>query len=240
MHRNRPALFKGRHFEAEIIILCVRWYLRFGLSFRNLEEMMAERNLTVDHVTIWRWVQRYAPELHRRCRPKLRMTNRSWRVDETYLRVAGKWTYLYRAVDSTGATIDFLLSAKRDAPAAKRFFQKALRSVGHPRPRVINVDGNPSYPKVIAELKRTGELGRRCQCRPVRYLNNIVEQDHRAIKRRVRASQGFRSFHSAARTIQGIETVNMIRKGQIRWLAKDNIAGQVAFVTGLFGLGQAG
>jgi IS6 family transposase len=240
MLRNRPALFKGRHFEAEIIILCVRWYLRFGLSFRNLEEIMAERNLTVDHVTIWRWVQRYAPELYRRCRAELRMTNRSWRVDETYVRVAGRWTYLYRAVDSTGATIDFLLSAKRDAAAAKRFFQKALRSAGHPRPRVINVDGNPSYPKVIAELKRTGELGRRCQCRPVRYLNNVVEQDHRAIKRRVRASQGFRSFHSAARTIQGIETVNMIRKGQIRWLAKDNIAGQVAFVTGLFGLAQVG
>ena len=139
MQRNRPALFKGRHFEAEIIILCVRWYLRFGLSFRNLEEIMAERNLCLDHVTIWRWVQRYAPELNRRCRPELCMTNRSWRVDETYLRVAGKWTYLYRAVDSTRATIDFLLSAKRDAAAAKRFLQKALRSVGHPRPRVINV-----------------------------------------------------------------------------------------------------
>ena len=111
MRRNRPILFKGRHFEAEIIVLCVRWYLRFGLSFRNLEEMMAERSLQVDHVTIWRWVQRYAPELNRRCRQELRRTNGSWRVDETYLRVAGKWTYLYRAVDSTGATIDFLLSA---------------------------------------------------------------------------------------------------------------------------------
>ena len=114
---------------------------------------MAERNLSVDHVTIWRWVQRYAPELNRRCRPELRNTNRSWRVDETYCRVAGKWTYLYRAVDSTGATIDFLLSAKRDAVAAKRFLQKALRSPGHPRPRVINVDRNPSYPKAISELK---------------------------------------------------------------------------------------
>jgi transposase-like protein len=143
-------------------------------------------------------------------------------------------------VDSTGATIDFLLSAKRDAAAAKRFFQKALRSAGHPRPRVINVDGNPSYPKVIAELKHSGELGRRCRCRPVRYLNNIVEQDHRAIKRRVRASQGFRSFRSAARTIQGIETVNMIRKGQVRSVAKDDIAGQVAFVAGLFGLTEIG
>ena len=104
MRRNRPALFKGRHFEPEMIILCVRRYLRFCLSYRNVEELMAERNLHVDHVTIWRWVQRYAPEMNRRCRPELRNTNRSWRVDETYLRVAGKWTYLYRAVDSTGAT----------------------------------------------------------------------------------------------------------------------------------------
>jgi transposase, IS6 family len=210
MRRKRPALFKGRHFEAEIIVLCVRWYLRFGLSFRNLEEMMAERNLSVDHVTIWRWVQRYSPEMNRRCRPELRKTNRSWRCDETYVRVAGKWTYLYRAVDSAGATIDFLLSARRDAAAAKRFFQNALRAPGHPCPRVINVDGNPSYPKVISELKKTGELGRRCRCRPVRYLNNVVEQDHRAIKRRVRACQGFRAFHSARRTIQGIEVMNMI------------------------------
>ena len=131
-------------------------------------------------------------ELNRRCRRELRPTNGSWRVDETYLRVAGKWTYLYRGVDSTGATIDFLLSARRNASAAKRFLQKALRSPGHPRPRVIKMDGNPPYPKVIGELKKTGELGRRCRCRPVRYLKNIVKQDHRAIKRRVRASQRFR------------------------------------------------
>ena len=182
MRRKRPTLFKRRHFEAEIIVLCVRWYLRYTLSFRQLEEIMSERSLSVDHVTIWRWVQRYAPELNRRCRPELRNTNRSWRVDETYCRVAGKWTYLYRAGDSTGATIDFLLSAKRDTAAAKRFLQKALRSPGHPRPRVINVDRNPSYPKAISALRQTGDLGRRCRCRPVRYLNNIIEQDHRAIK----------------------------------------------------------
>jgi len=239
MRRNRPALFRGRHFEAEIIVLCVRWYLRFGLSFRNLEELMVERNVTVDHVTIWRWVQKYAPELHRRCHWDLRITNRSWRVDETYLKIAGKWTYLYRAVDSSGDTIDFLLSPKRDADAAKRFLRKALHSPNHPRPRVINVDKNPAYPSAINELKRTRELGRRCRCRPVRYMNNVVEQDHRAIKRPVRAMQGFRSFHSAWRTIQGIETVNMIRKGQIRWLAKDDIAGQVALISSLFGLAPA-
>ena len=239
MGRERPALFKGRHFAPEIIILCVRRYLRYALSLRNLEEIMAERNVEVDHVTIWRWIQDYAPELSRRCRPELRKTNGSWRVDETYLRVAGKWTYLYRAVDSTGDTIDFLLSPSRDASAAKRFFQRALQSANHPRPRVVNVDRNPAYPRAIEELKCTREIGRRCRCRPVRYLNNIVEQDHRAIKRRVRAMQGFRSFHSAWRTIQGVETVNMIRKGQIRWLPKDDILGQAAFIVGLFEVAMA-
>ncbi len=151
----------------------------------------------------------------------------------------GKWTYLYRAVDSAGDTIDFLLFATCDADAAKRFFQKALRSPNHPHPRVINVDRNPAYPRIIKELKRTRELGRRCRCRPIRYLNNVVEQDHRAIKRRVRASQGFRSFASALPTIQGIETMNMIRKGQIRWLQKSDILGQVAFISALFGIGTA-
>ena len=152
--------------------------------------------------------------------------------------MARKWAYLYRAVDSTGATIDFPLSATRDADAAKRFLQNALRSPGHPRPRVINVDGNPAYPTVVADLKRARELGRRCRCRPVRYLNNIVEQDHRAIKRRVRAMQGFRPFHSAWRTIQGIEAMHAIRKGQVRWLDGHDIAGQTLFVNHLFGLNR--
>src|SRR5215472_2745596 len=118
MRRNRPALFRGRHLEDVIIILCVRWYLRYSLSYRDVEEMMAERGLLGDHVTIWRWVQRYAPILNQRLRRELRSPNRSWRVDETYVRVAGRWTYLYRAVDSTGETIDFMLSPYRDLTAA--------------------------------------------------------------------------------------------------------------------------
>jgi len=123
MQRNRPALFRGRHFEDQIIVLCVRWYLRFSLSYRDLEEMMAERDLAVDHSTIARWVLRYAPELNKRIRRELRDPNRSWRVDETYIRVGGRWTYLYRAIDSTGETIDFMLSPKRDAIAAKHFLR---------------------------------------------------------------------------------------------------------------------
>jgi transposase, IS6 family len=122
--KDRPALFRGRHFEEVVIILCVRWYLRYSLSYRNLEEMMAERGLSVDHVTIWRWVQRYAPVLNQRLRRDLRSPNRSWRVDETYVRVARAWTYLYRAVDSAGETLDFMLSPKRDLTAAKLFLRR--------------------------------------------------------------------------------------------------------------------
>jgi transposase-like protein len=161
-------------------------------------------------------VQRYAPELNERIRRELKPTNGSWRTDETYVRVAGHWNYLYRAVDSTGAAVDFLLSETRDLTSARRFFQKAPTASGHPRPRVINADGNPSYPTVIGELKRERVLGRRCHCRVVPYLNNIVEQDHRSIKRRVNASLGFRSFDGAQRSIQGYEAMHMIRKGQVR------------------------
>jgi transposase-like protein len=160
-------------------------------------------------------------------------------VDETYVRVAGHWSYLYRAVDSTGATIDFWFSPERDAAAAKRLFQRALKSPGHQRPRVINVDGNPSYPKVITELKQERKLGRRCHCRTCPYLNNIVEQDHRAIKRRINASQGFRSLDGAWRTIQGYEAMQMIRKGQVRWLSGSDIVGQVLFVNETLGVPAA-
>ena len=154
MTRKRPALFRGRHFEDVIILLCVRWYLRYSLTYRDLEEIMAERGLSVDHVTIWRWVQRYAPVLNQRIRRELRRPNRSWRVDETYVKVAGDWAYLYRAVDSTGETIEFMLSPKRDLIAAKLFLRLAL-SGGGPPPRVINVDGHPAYASAIAELKQS-------------------------------------------------------------------------------------
>ena len=170
---------------------------------------MVERGLTVDHSTIGRWVLRYAPELHKRIRRELRPPNRSWRVDETYIRVAGAWTYLYRAVDSTGETIDFMLSPKRDVVAAKHFLQMALWRAGHIRPRVINVDGHASYPLAIAELKESGELGRRCQCRPCPYLNNVLEQDHRFVKKRVAASLWFRSVDGALRTIASDESVTV-------------------------------
>src|SRR6202521_352933 len=212
-------LFKWRQFEPEVILLAVGWYLRFSLSYRDVEELLAERGLLVDHVTVWRWVQRYAPEIQRRLQTRLRPTNDSWRVDETYIRVKGKWVYLYRAVDSTGATIDFLLSAKRDAAAAERFLAKALGGENHPAPRVINTDEYAGYPPAIVRLKAQEALKENCRHRPVQYLNNVLEQDHRAIKRRVKASQHFRSFWAAWRTIGGYEAIHMIRKGQACWSA---------------------
>ena len=236
MQQNRPPVFRGRHFQDELIVLCVRWYLRYSLSYRDLEELMGERGLSVDHSTIARWVLRYAPILDQRMRRYLRHPNRSWRVDETYVRVAGKWTYLYRALDSEGNTIDFLLSPHRDRISAKNFLQLALWRAGHLRPRVINVDGHPAYPSVIAELKQTCELSKVCRCRPSLYMNNIIEQDHRFIKKRIAASQWFRSVQGALNTIQGYEAMHMIRKGQIRWLQKGDIAGQLRFVNRVFGL----
>jgi IS6 family transposase len=219
------------------LILCaVRWYLRYSLSLRDVEELLEERGLNVDHTTVWRWVQYYGPELEQRLRRHLKPTNKSWRVDETYVRVKGRWCYLYRAIDSRGATIDFLLSAFRDADAAKRLFRKALSDRSHPQPRVINTDLAPIYSSAIPDSKKEGTLRTRCRHRPVQYLNNILEQDHRAIKRRVNAKQGFREFQAARRTIQGYEAIHMIRKGQARWVAGDDLLRQIQFIDSLFDL----
>jgi transposase, IS6 family len=225
--------FKWRHFEGQIILLCVRWYLRYCLSYRDLEEMMAERGLNLDHTTIYRWVQKYAPELEKRCKPHLKQTNDSWRVDETYIKVKGEWMYLYRAVDSAGNTLEFLLSENRDTQAAKRFLAWALGASHTTPPRVINVDRNPAYPKAVDELKAEGQLPQGCQLRPVKYLNNLIEQDHRFIKRLVKAGLGFFSFPTAWRTLKGYETMHMIRKGQVQ---AGGVQAQVKFVDSLFRL----
>ena len=170
--------FKGRQFTAEVVLWAVRWYLMFPISYRDLELMLLDRGVAVDHTTIFRWIQAYAVELEKRIRPHLRLSNGSWRVDETYVKVKGRWTYLYRAVDSRGQTIDYLLSAKRDGAAAKRFFRKALAQPHTVNPRTITADKNPAYPKAVVEMKEDGELWRRSRLRQVKYLNNIVEQDH--------------------------------------------------------------
>src|SRR3979411_885673 len=154
-------LFKGRHFDQEIIVLCVRWYLTFKLSSRDLVQMMAERGITLTHTTILRWVQRYVPEFEKHWSRYARPVGDSWRVDETYLKIKGQWVYLYRAVDKAGRTIDFLLSRRRDVAAAKRFFSRAPRNPG--APRVITLDGYAASHRAVAKLKEVGTLPDRVQ-----------------------------------------------------------------------------
>jgi transposase, IS6 family len=172
--------------------------------------------------------------LEKRIRPHLRLSNGSWRVDETYVKVKGRWTYLYRAVDSRGQTIDFLLSARRDAEAAKRFFRKALAQPHTVNPRSITVDKNAAYPKATTDMKRDGELWWRSKLRQVKYLNNIVEQDHRNVKRLIDPGLGFGSFWTARRTLAGYEAMAMIRKGQVRNIGGSDIKAQAAFIAELF------
>src|SRR5664279_3063351 len=206
-------LFRGRHFDREVIILCVRWYLRYKLSFRDLVEMMSERGLHLAHTTILRWVQRYAPEFIKRWNRFGRPAGRSWRVDETYVKVRGQWTYLYRAVDKAGQTVDFRLSKRRDVEAAKAFFNKAIRHEGRP-PQTITLDGYAASHRAVREMKNDGLLPKRTRLRSSKYLNNLIEQDHRGIKCRTGPMLGFKSFASAATTIAGVELLHRIHKAQ--------------------------
>jgi len=209
---SAPDLFKGRHFDHEIIILCVRWYLTFKLSSRDLVQMMAERGIALAHTTILRWVQRYVPEFEKRWSRYALPVGDSWRVDETYIKIKGQWVYLYRAVDKAGRTVDFLLSKRRDMDAAKRFFSRATRQ--HGAPRVITLDGYAASHRAVAKLKEVGILPDRVQVRSCKYLNNLIEQDHRRIKQRTRPMLGFKRFETAAVTIRGIELAEKIKKHQ--------------------------
>src|SRR5512143_969509 len=204
--------FKGHRFEKDIILLCVRWYLAYPLSYRNLEEMMEERGVQVDHSNIYRWVQKFTPHLEAAFRQgKKRPVGRSWRMDETYIKIKGPWRYLYRAVDRDGQTIDFLLTAHRDQKAALRFLKKAVRQ--HGLPDTVTLDQSGANTAALETLKE--ETGQKLEIRQSKYLNNRVEQDHRSVKRIVRPMLGFNSFHSARVTLQGIELMHMIKKGQM-------------------------
>jgi transposase-like protein len=208
-------LFKGRHFDREVIILCVRWYLRYKLSYRDPVEMMAERGLSVAHTTIMRWVQRYAPEFEKRWSRFARPVGGSWRVDETYVRIKGRWTYLYRAVDKAGKTVDFLLRAKRDVAAAKAFFHRAFASRGRP-PHKITLDGYQASHRAAREVLAQHRGGARTAIRSSKHLNNLIEQDHRPIKLRLGPKLGLKRFRNAAITIAGVELMHRIRKGQFK------------------------
>ena len=199
MNTRRPPLFRRRKFEPIVIVTCVRWYCRFSLSLRDLEELMAERGLSVDHTTIWRWTQAYGPEVYRRLRGEVKRKSSTWHMDETFVRIAGKWMYLFRAVDSQGQTVDFYLSETRDREAAKLFLRRALANPDNRPPFVLVRDGLRSYPAAIRELQEQGQLRHTCRQRTGRYCNNRIESDHRHVKRRLRAMQGPRTAATGGR-----------------------------------------
>jgi len=198
------------HYPLEVMLVCVRWYVAYPLSLRHLEEMMAERGVAIDHSTIHRWAIKMLPVLAAVCRRRKRPVGRSWRMDETYVKVGGQWKYLYRAVDRDGDTIDFLLRAKRDHAAARAFFERAIDL--HGVPEKITIDKSGSNTAAITSMQ--ADSGLPIQMRQSKYLNNLVEQDHRAVKRITRPMLGFKSFRCARILIAGIETMHMIRKGQ--------------------------
>jgi len=208
------ALFKGRHFDGQIIILCVSWYTSFKLSLRDLVIMMADRGITLTHTTILRWTQRYLPEFEKRWSRYARPVGGSWRMDETYIKVGGRWVYLYRAVDKAGRTVDFSLSRNRDVNAAKTFLRSAMKNTR--TPTKITLDAYAASHRAVREMKETGELSQRVRVRSSQYLNNLIEQDHRRVKQRIRPMLGFKRFENAAVTISGIELAEKIKKGQFK------------------------
>ena len=201
---------KGHSFERDIIMLNVRWYLSYKLSYRDLEEMAAERGLEVDHTTIYRWVIKFTPELENTVRLLKRPAGRSWRLDETYIKVKGEWKYLYRAVDRESNTVDYLLTSKRDRKAAKRFICRAVGS--NVEPLEINIDKSGANAAGINAYNK--DKGTNIEIRQNKYLNNIIEQDHRPIKQLCKAGLGFYSFRTAEITIGGFESMRIIRKKQ--------------------------
>ena len=211
MSETLRRVFIRLHYPFEVILVCVRWYVAYPLSLRHLEEMMAERGVTVDHSTIHRWAIKMLPVLAAVCRRRKQPVGKSWRMDETYIKVAGQWKYLYRAVDKTGATVDFLLRAKRDHAAARAFFEHAIGL--HDVPEKIAIDRSGANTAAIVSIRL--DTGLDIAMRQSKYLNNIVEQDHRAIKRVTRPMLGFKTFRCARIIIAGIETMHMIRKGQL-------------------------
>ncbi len=228
-------MFKRRRFPVEVILPCVRWYCNYGISYRDLAEMMQERGVAVDHTTIFRCVQRYAPEIDKRVRWYLGRRSVSWRSDKTYVRVGGAWKYLFRAVDKAGRLIDFMRSDRRNTHAAHRFLSKALKTMRNWPPVSITTDKLGSYTKAIQRLQRDGRLSDDVMHRTSKYLNNIIEADHGLLKQLIRPARRFQTMKTAYATIKGFELMRMIRRGHCI-CRKPGTAGEVRFVNKLFGL----
>ncbi|KUZ74829.1 integrase [Burkholderia ubonensis] len=205
-------VLKRLHYPLDVILTCVRWYVAYPLSLRNLEDMMAERGVSVDHSTVHRWVVKLLPVLEKAFRLRKRPVGKSWRMDETYIRVKGAWRYLYRAVDKDGNTIDFLLRAHRDKTAARRYFEKSIAQNG--APKTVTIDKSGSNLAALEAINANRETP--IKIRQSKYLNNPVEQDHRAIKRRTRPMLGFKTFRCARILLANIELMHMIVKGQMK------------------------
>ncbi|PUA18612.1 IS6 family transposase [Glaciimonas sp. PCH181] len=210
---------KGMRFPIDVILVCIRWYAAYPLSYRHLEEMMEERGVVVDHSSINRWAIRFLPLLEKAFRKHKRPVGGSWRMDETYIKVKGVWRYLYRAVDKDGNTVDFLLTAKRDKCAAKRFFNKATQA--HGVPEKVTMDKSGANKAAIDEINAGMDIP--MVVRQVNYLNNIVEHDHRAIKRVTKPMLNFKSFRSAKHILARIELMHMIRKSQLMMEGTDEM-----------------
>ena len=208
--------FRGAQFPKDVILFAVFFYVRSTVSYRDLEEIMAERGVEVDHATLKRWVGKYSPLAAEQARRRKCPTDRSRRMGETYIKVKGEWTYLYRAVDKLGKTLDFMLSKRRNKTAATKFFARALEVNGLPRKIVIDKSGanTAGITAINRMLKRFG-CPIRIETVRIKFLNNMVDQDQRTIKKRIRPMLGFKSFVSASATLEGIKVANMIRKGQI-------------------------
>ena len=206
-------MFKRHRYPRVVILHAVYLKLRFTLSYRDVEELLSMRGVQVDHSTVQRWVFKFSPEIEKNMHKRKRQVCSSWRMDETYIKVGGKDRYLYRAVDKFGNTVDFLLTKRRMRGSAQLFLRKAIGNNG--KPRVINIDKSGANKSGIRIINRDLLKVRKIKIRQCKYLNNIVEQDHRNIKRRISIDTGFKEFESAKRTLAGIEVVNIIRKGQI-------------------------
>ncbi|MCG5076370.1 IS6 family transposase [Paraburkholderia tagetis] len=206
-------VLKRLHYPLDVILVCVRLYVAYPLSLRHIEEMVVERGICVDHSTVHRWALKLLPVLEKAFRRRKRPVGRSWRMDETYIRVKGEWRHLYRAVDKDGNTIDFLLRAHQDKTAARRYFEKSIAQ--HDAPETVTIDKSGANLAALEAINADREAPI-IKIRQSKYLNNLVEQDHRAIKRRMRPMLGFKTFRCARILLAGIEIMHMIAKGQMK------------------------
>ena len=235
MATYQPVDLKWRHFHGEVIMQCVRWYCRYGISYRDLEEMMAERGSVIDHTTLYRWVQHYAPKLKQRLDWYKQAYARRWHLDQTYIKVKGQWKYLYRAIDEQGNTIDFYLSHRRNIIAAKRFLTKLINNNSSCDVRVINTDKNPTYHQAITQLKQEEKLASHVAHLQIKYRNNRLEADHGKLKRLIKPTGRFQSMKTAYATLKGFEVMRMFKKGQFnKWMYGTRT--EISFINEQFGL----